>query len=93
MQSRVNGQIMGVYFRQGDEVKKQDQPLLLIDSLADQAALDQARAACARSGGAGRGRDGSRPLSTARRAKLDCHPQTEQDQVYVVGQDQGTVQG
>ena len=47
VESQVSGYLDKVYFRQGDEVKK-DQPLFLIDPRPFQAALDQAKANLAR---------------------------------------------
>ncbi len=87
---RVNGQIMGVYFRQGDEVKA-GQPLLLIDPRPYQAALDQARGQLAHDQAV----LAEAEMDLARYQRLvgqnSIATQTEQDQVYVVGQDQGTV--
>jgi membrane fusion protein, multidrug efflux system len=87
---QVNGRIVAIYFNQGDQVKA-EQPLFLIDPRPFRAALDQAQGQL------------SHDQALLREAKMDLArfqrltaensiaTQTEQDQVYVVGQDQGTV--
>jgi membrane fusion protein, multidrug efflux system len=88
---QVNGRITAVYFQQGDEVKA-GQPLFLIDPRPFQAALDQAQGQLAHDQAA----LAEAKLDLARFQRLTAEnsiaTQTEQDQVYVVGQDQGTVQ-
>lgn len=87
---RVNGQIMSIYFRQGDAVKA-GQPLFLIDPRPFQAALDQAQGQLAHD----QALLAEAKMDLARFQRLTAEnsiaTQTEQDQVYVVGQDQGTV--
>ena len=87
---RVNGRIMGVYFKQGDEVTKR-QPLFLIDPCPYQAALEQAQGQLAHDQAV----LAEAKMDLARYQRLAAQnsiaTQTEQDQVYVVGQDQGTV--
>ena len=87
---RVNGQIVGIYFKQGDEVKA-GQPLFLVDPRPFQAALAQAQGQLAHD---------QALLAEARMdltryqrltAQNSIATQTEQDQVFVVGQDEGTV--
>ena len=88
---RVNGRIMAVYFKQGDEVIS-GQPLFLIDPRPFQAALDQAQGQLAHD----QALLAEAKMDLARFQRLASEnsiaTQTEQDQVYVVGQDQGTVQ-
>jgi multidrug efflux system membrane fusion protein len=87
---RVNGQIVGVYFKQGDEVKA-GQPLFLIDPRPFQAALAQAEGQLAHD----QALLGEARMDLARYQRLTAEnsiaTQTEQDQVFVVGQDEGTV--
>lgn len=88
---RVNGRIMGVYFKQGDEVTK-GQPLFLIDPRPYKAVLNQARGQLAHDQAV----LAEAKMDLARYQRLEAQnsiaTQTEQDQVFVVGQDQGTVQ-
>jgi len=88
---QVNGRIMAIYFKQGDEVKA-GQPLFLIDPRPYQAALDQAQGQLAHDQAALA--EARMDLARYRRLTKEnsIATQTEQDQIYVVGQDQGTVQ-
>jgi multidrug efflux system membrane fusion protein len=87
---RVNGQIVGIYFKQGDEVAK-GQKLFLIDPRPYQAALTQAQGQLAHDEAA----LAEAKIDLARYRKLlaenSIAAQTEQDQAYLVGQDEGTV--
>jgi multidrug efflux system membrane fusion protein len=88
---RVNGQIMQIFFKAGDEVKK-DQPLFEIDPRPYQAALNQAQAQLAH----------DQAVLKEDQVDLDRYQslvktkaipeQQEQDQAYVVEQAKGTVQ-
>jgi multidrug efflux system membrane fusion protein len=87
---RVNGQIMQILFKPGQEVKK-SQPLFVIDPRPYQATLDQAQAQLAHDRAV---------LAEARTdlvryqhlAQTKAVPQQQaQDQQYLVEQDQGTV--
>jgi multidrug efflux system membrane fusion protein len=87
---RVNGQIVGIYFKQGNEVRA-GQPLFLIDPRPYQAALAQAQGQLAHD----QALLAEARMDLARYQRLTAQnsiaTQTEQDQVFVVGQDQGTV--
>jgi multidrug efflux system membrane fusion protein len=87
---RVNGRIMQIYFKQGDEVKA-GQPLFLIDPRPYQAALKQAQGQLVHDQAV----LAEAKMDLARYQRLEAQnsiaTQTEQDQVFVVGQDQGTV--
>ena len=87
---QVNGRIVAIYFNQGDQVKA-GQPLFLIDPRPFQAALDQAQGKLAHD----QALLAEAKMDLARFQRLTAEnsiaTQTEQDQVYVVGQDQGTV--
>jgi membrane fusion protein, multidrug efflux system len=87
---QVNGRIMAIYFQQGDEVKA-GQPLFLIDPRPYQAALEQAQGQLAHDQAA----LAEAKMDLARYQRLvgenSIATQTAQDQIYVVGQDQGTV--
>ncbi|MGC2523223.1 MAG: efflux RND transporter periplasmic adaptor subunit [Stellaceae bacterium] len=87
---RVNGQIVGIYFKQGDEVTR-GQPLFLIDPRPYQAVLAQAQGQLAHD----QALLAEARMDLARYQRLEAQnsiaTQTEQDQSFVVGQDQGTV--
>ncbi|HXC14276.1 MAG TPA: efflux RND transporter periplasmic adaptor subunit [Stellaceae bacterium] len=87
---QVNGRIMAIYFKQGDQVTA-GQPLFLIDPRPYQAILDQAQGQLAHDQAA----LAEAKMDLARYQRLTAEnsiaTQTEQDQIYVVGQDQGTV--
>lgn len=87
---RVNGQIMQLLFKPGQEVKK-SQPLFVIDPRPYQAALDQAQAQLAHD----RAVVAEAQTDLARYQNLGktkaVPEQQAQDQEYVVEQDQGTV--
>jgi membrane fusion protein, multidrug efflux system len=87
---QVNGRIVAIYFEQGDEVKA-GQPLFLIDPRPFQAALNQAQGQLAHDQAA----LAEAKMDLARFQRLTAEnaiaTQTEQDQIYVVGQDEGTV--
>jgi membrane fusion protein, multidrug efflux system len=87
---QVNGRIMAIYFKQGDEVRA-GQPLFLIDPRPYQAALEQAQGQLAHD----QATLAEAEMDLARYQRLtkenSIATQTEQDQIYVVGQDQGTV--
>ncbi len=91
VQSRVNGQIMEAYFKQGQAVKKGD-PLFLIDPRPYQAALDQAKAQLAHD----EALLAEAKTDLTRYQKLlkenSIASQQAEDQQYVVQQDEGTVQ-
>ena len=91
VQSRVNGQIVQAYFKQGQAVKKGD-PLFLIDPRPYQAALDQAKAQLAHDQAV----LAEARTDLARYQKLlkenSIASQQAEDQQYVVEQDEGTVQ-
>jgi multidrug efflux system membrane fusion protein len=88
---RVNGQITQIFFKAGDEVKK-DQPLFEIDPRPYQAALDQAQAQLAH----------DQAVLNENQVDLERYQslvktkaipeQQAQDQAYVVEQAKGTVQ-
>ena len=90
VQSRVNGQIMQAFFKQGELVKAGD-PLFLIDPRPYQAALDQAQAQL----------EHDQALVAEAKADLARYQQLEaensiarqqaEDQAFVVQQDEGTV--
>jgi len=91
VQSRVSGQVVSIEFTPGADLKK-GQQLFLIDPRPYQAALDQAKAQLARD------------QATLKQAQTDLAryqtlmrensiaKQTAEDQVYVVQQDEGTVE-
>ena len=87
---QVNGRITAIYFKQGDQVTA-GQPLFLIDPRPYQAILDQAQGQLAHDQAA----LAEAKMDLARYQRLTAEnsiaTQTEQDQIYVVGQDQGTV--
>ena len=87
---QVNGRITRIYFKQGDVVKE-GQKLFEIDPRPYQAALEQAQGQLARD----RASLAEAIMDLARYKKLasqnSIELQTYQDQVYVVGQDRGTV--
>ena len=87
---RVNGQITQIYFKQGDQVAA-NQPLFLIDPRPYQAALDQAQGQLAHDQAV----LAEAKMDLARYSRLEAQnsiaTQTEQDQAFVVGQDEGTV--
>lgn len=87
---QVNGRIMAIYFKQGYQVTA-GQPLFLIDPRPYQAILDQAQGQLAHDQAA----LAEAKMDLARYQRLTAEnsiaTQTEQDQIYVVGQDQGTV--
>jgi membrane fusion protein, multidrug efflux system len=87
---RVSGQIQQIYFKQGDEVTA-GQKLFLIDPRPYQAALDQAKGQLAHDQAALA--EAKRDLARYRTllAENSIAAQTEQDQAYLVGQDEGTV--
>jgi membrane fusion protein, multidrug efflux system len=86
VQSRVNGQIMQAFFKQGELLKEGD-PLFLVDTRPYQAALDQVQAQLEH--------DQALLAELARYQKLQQEnsiaPQQAADQAFVVQQDQGTV--
>jgi membrane fusion protein, multidrug efflux system len=88
---RVNGQITQIFFKAGDEVKK-DQPLFEIDPRPYQAALDQAQAQLAHDQAALK----EDQVDLARYQELvktkAIPEQQEQDQFYLVEQAKATVQ-
>ncbi len=90
VQSRVNGQIMQAFFKQGELVKAGD-PLFLIDPRPYQAALDQAQAQLEHD----QALVAEAKTDLARYQKLEAEnsiaQQQAQDQAYVVQQDEGTV--
>ncbi len=87
---QVNGRIKEIYFKQGDEVR-QGQPLFLIDPRPYQAELNQAQGQLARDQAA----LAEAKVDLARYQTLlmenSIPAQTEQDQAYVVQQDEGTI--
>ena len=87
---QVNGRIMAIYFKQGDQVTA-GQPLFLIDPRPYQAALEQVQGQLAHDQAALA--EAKMDLGRYQRltAENSIATQTEQDQIYVVGQDQGTV--
>lgn len=87
---QVNGRILAIYFKQGDEVTG-GQPLFLIDPRPYQAALDQAQGQLAHDQAALA--EAKKDLARYQRLRSEnsIATQTEQDQIFVVGQDQGTV--
>jgi membrane fusion protein, multidrug efflux system len=91
IQPRVSGTIMKIEFTPGQDVK-QGQELFLIDPRPYQAALDQTKAQLAHDEGVLE----EAQMDLARYQTLEKQKaiptQQEQDQVYVVKQDQGTVQ-
>ena len=90
VQSRVNGQIMQAFFKQGELVKEGD-PLFLIDPRPYQAALDQAQAQLEYDQAA----LAEAQTDLARYQKLEAEnsiaKQQAEDQAFVVQQDEGTV--
>jgi membrane fusion protein, multidrug efflux system len=90
VQSRVNGQIMQAFFKQGELVKAGD-PLFLIDPRPYQAALDQAQAQLEHDQAA----LAEAKTDLARYQKLEAEnsiaQQKAEDQAFVVQQDEGTV--
>ncbi len=90
VQSRVNGQIMQVSFKQGEVVKEGD-PLFLIDPRPYQAALDQAQAQLQHDQALLK----EAQTDLARYQKLvtenSIAQQEATDQAFVVQQDEGTV--
>ncbi len=90
VQSRVNGQIMQAFFKQGELVKAGD-PLFLIDPRPYQAALDQAQAQLEHD----QALVAEAQTDLARYQKLEAEnsiaKQQADDQAFVVQQDEGTV--
>jgi membrane fusion protein, multidrug efflux system len=90
VQSRVSGQIMQAFFKQGELVKAGD-PLFLIDPRPYQAALDQAQAQLEHD----QALLAEAQTDLARYQKLEAEnsiaKQQAEDQAFVVQQDQGTV--
>jgi multidrug efflux system membrane fusion protein len=90
VQSRVNGQIMQAFFKQGELVKAGD-PLFLIDPRPYQAALDQAQAQLQHD----QALAAEAQTDLARYQQLEAENsiarQQAEDQGFVVQQDQGTV--
>ncbi len=90
VQSRVNGQIMQAFFKQGELVKAGD-PLFLIDPRPYQASLDQAQAQLEHD----QALVAEAQTDLARYQKLEAEnsiaKQQADDQAFVVQQDQGTV--
>jgi multidrug efflux system membrane fusion protein len=90
VQSRVNGQIMQAFFKQGELVKEGD-PLFLVDTRPYQAALDQVQAQLEHD----QALLAEHSTDLARYQKLQQEnsiaPQQAADQAFVVQQDQGTV--
>ena len=90
VQSRVNGQIMQAFFKQGELVKA-GAPLFLIDTRPYQAALDQAQAQLERDQAllAEARTDLTRYQTLLRQNSIAS--QKAEDQQFVVQQDEGTV--
>jgi membrane fusion protein, multidrug efflux system len=90
VQSRVNGQIMQAFFKQGELVKAGD-PLFLIDPRPYQAALDQTQAQLEHD----QALVAEAQTDLARYQKLETEnsiaKQQADDQAFVVQQDEGTV--
>jgi membrane fusion protein, multidrug efflux system len=90
VQSRVNGQIMQAFFKQGELVKAGD-PLFLIDPRPYQTALDQAQAQLEHD----QALLAEAQTDLARYQKLEAEnsiaKQQAEDQAFVVQQDEGTV--
>ena len=90
VQSRVNGQIMQAFFKQGELVKAGD-PLFLVDPRPYQAALDQAQAQLEHD----QALVAEAQTDLARYQKLEAEnsiaKQQADDQAFAVQQDQGTV--
>jgi membrane fusion protein, multidrug efflux system len=88
---QVNGRITQIYFKQGDEVAA-GQKLFEIDPRPFQAALQQAQGQFAHDQAVLA--EAEMDLTRYQRlvAQNSIATQTEQDQVYVVGQDKGTVE-
>jgi membrane fusion protein, multidrug efflux system len=91
VQPRVTGTIMKVEFTPGQDVK-QGEELFLIDPRPYQAALDQAKAQLARDEGVLQEAQMDLARYQTLAQKNAIAKQKAQDQVYVVKQDQGTVQ-
>jgi membrane fusion protein, multidrug efflux system len=90
VQSRVNGQIMQAFFKQG-ELVKDGEPLFLIDPRPYQAALDQAQAQLEHD----QALVAEANTDLTRYQKLEAENsiarQQAEDQAFVVQQDEGTV--
>jgi membrane fusion protein, multidrug efflux system len=91
LQSRVTGQVQAIYFAPGQDVK-QGQQLFLIDPRPYQAALDQANAQLVHDQAALKQAQMDLTRYQTLQKQNSIAAQQPEDQVYVVQQDEGTVQ-